>query len=186
MNLPSGSQKWVLGLLALVAVGLAGNLVWQYRKMQPGTTQAQVVAANATHPRVGNVHPHSTDDLAKYDPDVHFGDLKNLDSRPLPDEDRDPFQFVGGIAAPAPVQAGGPAVAPVAPAAPPPPPLKAVGYNELPGGQKEAMVTFNDDLSVVHEGDTVGVKFKVLTISPSVVVVEDADTHEKIDLPIAQ
>jgi hypothetical protein len=61
-----------------------------------------------------------------------------------------------------------------------------VGYNELPGGGKEAMVTFNDDLQVVHEGDTVGDKFKVLTISPSMVVVENGDTHEKIELPIAQ
>jgi hypothetical protein len=32
----------------------------------------------------------------------------------------------------------------------------------------------------------VGVKFKVLTISPQMVVVENGDTHEKIELPIAQ
>ena len=109
MNLPSGSQKWMLGLLAIVAAGLAGNLVWQYRKMQPGTTQAQVVAVNATHRRPGNALTHAADDLSKYDPDVHLGDLKNLDSRPLPDEDRDPFQFVGGVAAPGP-QAAAPVV----------------------------------------------------------------------------
>jgi hypothetical protein len=64
--------------------------------------------------------------------------------------------------------------------------LKAVGYNELPGGKKEAMVTFNDDLVVVHEGDIVGSKFKVVKINPSMVVVEDGDTHENIELPFPQ
>jgi ribosomal protein L24 len=56
----------------------------------------------------------------------------------------------------------------------------------LPGGKKEAMVTFNDDLVVVHEGDIVGSKFKVVKINPSMVVVEDGDTHENIELPFPQ
>jgi ribosomal protein L24 len=64
--------------------------------------------------------------------------------------------------------------------------LKAAGYNELPGGQKEAMVTFNDDLVVVHEGDVIGSKYKVVKISPAMVVVEDGDTQKTIELPFPQ
>lgn len=151
-----------------------------------GRSQCSVFATHLSHAPTGKTASHAADDLAQFDPSVHFDALKSLDSRPLPDEDRDPFHFVGGgSVAPVVAQAAGPAPQ-VAPAPPPPPPLKAVGYNELPGGGKEAMVTFNDDLQVVHEGDTVGDKFKVLTISPSMVVVENGDTHEKIELPIAQ
>ena len=185
MKLPAGSQKLGVGVLAVLSLILVGNLVRQYRKMQPRTGHAQLATTTVVHPQAGKTSAQVTADLVQYDPDVHFAALKTLDSRPLPDEDRNPFEFVGGMVAPVPAGAAAP-VPVAAPAPPPPPPLKAVGYNELPGGKKEAMVTFNDDLSVVHEGEMVGVKFKVLTISPQMVVVEDGDTHEKIELPIAQ
>jgi hypothetical protein len=184
MKLPAGSQKLGAGVLAVVALTLVGNLVRQFRELEPGTGHAQVVTTTVVHPAAGKGSAQVTADLVQYDPNVHFAALKTLDSRPLPDEDRNPFDFVGGVAAPIPDAAAPVPVA--APAPPAPPPLKAVGYNELPGGKKEAMVTFNDDLSVVHEGEMVGVKFKVLTISPQMVVVENGDTHEKIELPIAQ
>ena len=61
-----------------------------------------------------------------------------------------------------------------------------MGYNELPGGKKEAMLTYNDDLVVVHEGDTVGTKFKVVKIDPNQIVVEDGDTHQTLELPFPQ
>ena len=172
-------------MLVVLALILVGNLVRQYRELEPGTGHAQVTTTTVVHPAAGKSAAQVTADLAQYDPQVHFAALKTLDSRPLPDEDRNPFEFVGGVAAPVPEGAAAP-VPVAAPAPPPPPPLKAVGYNELPGGKKEAMVTFNDDLSLVHEGEMVGVKFKVLTISPQMVVVENGDTHEKIELPIAQ
>ena len=73
--------------------------------------------------------------------------------------------------------------APVPPPPPPPPPIKAMGYNELPGGKKEAMLSFNEDVIVAHEGDVIGAKFKVIKIDPSAVVVENNETHENINLP---
>jgi len=185
MKLSARKQAWGIGALTVLALILVWNLVRQYRGTHSQSGGKLVAAVVVSHGREGKPASHAADDLVQYDPAVHFDALKSLDSRPLPDEDRNPFQFVGGVAAPVVAQAAGPAPQ-VAPAPPPPPPLKAVGYNELPGGGKEAMVTFNDDLQVVHEGDTVGEKFKVLTISPSMVVVENGDTHEKIDLPIAQ
>ncbi len=190
MNLSGKNQKWGVGLLGVLSAILVANLVHQYRAMQPGTGHAQEMPSSAPASRTVKPDSHAVSDLLHYDPEVHFSTLKDLDSRPLPDEDRNPFDFVGGMVAQAPPpQMGGPvpqSTAPLPPPAPAPPPLKAVGYNELPSGQKEAMVTFNDDLSVVHVGDTVGDRFKVLSITPQMVVVENGDTHEKLELPIAQ
>ena len=185
MKLPTGIEKWGGALLGVVSLLLVANLVAQYRGMQPG--HSKVARPVGSRIRMGKLPAHLTDDLAKYDPAVHFGALKTLDSRPLPDEDRNPFEFVG-VAAPV-IQPGvtaAAAPAPAPPPPPPPPPLKAVGYNELPGGKKEAMMTFNDDLSVVHEGDVVGTKFKVVKITPTMVTVEDGDTHQTLDLPFPQ
>jgi hypothetical protein len=188
MSLSAKNQKLGMLILGVLSVILAANLVREYRAMQPGRGHAAERASTKPAPRVVKPDSHAVDDLLAYDPEVHFTDLKDLDSRPLPDEDRNPFDFVGGVIAPAPqAQIAAPInQAPAPPPPPPPPPLKAVGYNELPGGQKEAMVTYNDDLSVVHEGETVGAKYKVISITPQAVVVEDGDTHEKITLPISQ
>ena len=187
MKLPGGIQKWGVAVLGLVSLLLVINLVAQYREMEPGHSHAHPVKANGPPTRVANGASHAADDLAKYDPDIHFDALKTLDSRPLSDEERNPFEFVGGPPPPIPqVAAAAPGAPKVAPAPPPPPPLKAAGYNELPGGQKEAMITYNDDMLVVHEGDMIGTKFKVLKITSTMVVVEDGDTHQNLDLPFPQ
>jgi len=186
MKLPAGINKSgsvVLGALCLL---LVANLVAQYRDMQPGHSQARRVLAGGTPTRSEKTASPVPNDLAKYDPAVHLDALKKLLSRPLPDEDRNPFEFVGGAApAPPPPQTMGRPIAPAAapPPPPPPPPLKAVGYNDLPGGKREAMVTFNEDLQVVHEGDVIGTKYKVIKIDPTKVVVEDGETHHTLELP---
>jgi hypothetical protein len=186
MKLPAGIEKWgsvVLGVLSLL---LVANLVGQYRGMQPGNSRANPAPASASPQRAGKDTSHVTDDLGKYDPTVHFDALKALDSRSLPDEDRNPFEFVGGEPAPSAAQtpvAPPRTLPPAAPPPPPPPPLKAVGYNELPGGKKEAMVTYNDDMVMVHEGDLIGTKYRVAKITPAMVVVEDGETHQTLELP---
>jgi len=186
MKLPAGSEKWGVAVLGVVSLLLVANLVAQYRGTQPRHAAANAIKAGTAHRRAGKDSSHLADDLAKYDPVVHFAALKALDSRPLPDEDRNPFEFVGGAPAPVVQTPTVAAAAPTPPPPPPPPPVKAVGYNELPGGKKEAMVTYNDDLVVVHEGDMVGTKFKVTKITPTMVAVEDGDTHETLELPIPQ
>jgi hypothetical protein len=189
MKLPASIEKLGIGVLGVVSLLLVANLVAQYRNMQPQISHVRPAAPGASPARATKVvkaTSHAADGLEKYDPDVHLAALSALDSRPLPDEDRNPFEFVGGE--PAPVARGPVAVAQAAAPAPAPPPLplKAVGYNELPGGGKEAMVTFNDDLQVVHEGDVIGTKYKIVKINPTMVVVEDGDTHETHELPFPQ
>ena len=189
MKLSPGMEKLGIGVLGVVSLFLAANLVLQYRVMQPGISHAPRATASASPRRVGKASSkassHVADDLAQFDPDIHFAALSAQDSRPLPDEDRNPFEFVGGAPAPT-VQAPVVAAQAAPPPAPPPLPVKAVGYNELPGGGKEAMVTFNDDLLVVHEGDLVGTKYKVVKINPTMVTIEDSDTHQTLELPFPQ
>jgi hypothetical protein len=184
MKLPSSISKWGPAMLGVVSAFLVVNLVTQYRGMQPGNSRAHAVSKNASIPPAGKGLSHAADDLAKYDPSVHFAALKAQDSRPLPDEDRNPFAFVGGAA---PEVVHPPTPPPPPPPAPPaPPPLKAMGYNELPGGKKEAMLTYNDELDVVHEGDIIGTRYKVVTINPTMIVVEDGQEHRTIELPFPQ
>ena len=61
-----------------------------------------------------------------------------------------------------------------------------MGYNELPGGKKEAIVTLNDDVQMVHEGEMIGTRFKVISIDPAKLVVEDGDTKKNVELPFPQ
>ena len=89
-------------MLGVVSLLLVVNLVAQYRGMQPGNSRAHPAPASGSPTRAGKGSSHAADDLAQYDPDVHFDALKALDSRPLPDEDRNPFEFVGGAPPPAP------------------------------------------------------------------------------------
>ena len=181
MKLPAGIDKWGSGVLGLVCVFLLYNLATKYHNMQPGKSVVHAVLPSGPRTEEAKGSSHTTSDLAQYDPAVHFDALKALDSRPLPDEDRNPFDFVGG--APPPEQQQPPAPPPPPPPAPPPIPLKAMGYNELPGGKKEAIVTYNDDVQMVHEGDIIGSRFKVVKITPTALLVEDGDTHQNLELP---
>jgi hypothetical protein len=61
-----------------------------------------------------------------------------------------------------------------------------MGYNELPGGKKEAIVSFNDEVEMVHEGEMIGTRFTVVKIDPAKVVVQDGNTKENVELPFPQ
>jgi hypothetical protein len=184
MKLPAGIDKWGSAVLGLVSLLLVVHLVRQYRGLHPGNSRSTAVSTKRSVTSLEKTSFHESQDLAQYDPTVHFAALKALDSRPLPEEDRNPFEYVGE-AAPPPPQAPAP-LPKVAPPPPPPPPLKAMGYNELPGGKGEAMITYNDDLQVVHEGDLIGTKFRVVKIIPTMIVVEDGETHKTLELPFPQ
>ena len=110
--------------------------------------------------------------------------LKEFEDRPLPELDRNPFEFVAAPAKASPAQTA--ATAAAAPQPPPPPPvtLKPMGYSEGKGGVKEAMVSDEDQVFVVHEGDSVGTRYKVIKITPTMITVEDATLHQTVDLPV--
>jgi hypothetical protein len=133
--------------------------------------------------------PKVPDELSSYDPIVKLDMLKETEGRPLPDMHRDPFEFPGGAAPVAHGKAAA-ATAPTPPPAPPPPPpvtLTVMGYSEGKGGVDEAMVSDeNQQVLLVHAGDSVGTRYKIVKIVPTAVTVEDSTTHQTVDLPVPQ
>ena len=125
-----------------------------------------------------------TDELSRYNSLVKLDLLKEFEERPLPELKRNPFEFVAVPTQVSRVQTAGETSAPPPPPAPPPVTLKVMGYSEGVGGVKEAMVSDEDQVFVVHAGDSVGARYKVIKITPTAVTVEDATLHQTVDLPV--
>ena len=183
MKSKSALENWASAILGVVCLVLLVSLV-----LRNG------VKAGAAKSAVPSVHPpkaHQTpvapsgikDELSKYDPEVKLKLLAEIQARPLPEIDRNPFEFP-------PVKVDTPQVTPGPPVPPPPPPppalpLKLIGYTDKPGGVKEAIISEEEEVYVVHEGETFAKRFKVLKISPSVAEIFDETTHQTVQLPIA-
>jgi len=203
MNLSGQMEKWGVGILGVVSLLLTVNLVVKYNHMRARVRHPAVKArphstvgapAGVTAPVMKPVKPGAPDDLSIYNSVVELDLLKKYEERPLPELHRDPFTFVA-VAPPARVQA--PSVA--ATSAPPPPPplnMKVMGYTEGKGAPDEAMVELcaascetsspDDQVLVVHAGEAVGSRYKVIKINPTAVTVEDAAIHQTVDLPVPQ
>ena len=123
------------------------------------------------------------DEFARYDPALNLGELKDILSRPAPPPGRNPFE----LKAPPKVLAKNPEPPPPqAPPPPPPIPLKAVGYSEKPGGVKEAYVSDDQEVYVVHEGEEFGKRYKAIKITPQQIEVDDQTSHQTVQLAIPQ
>ena len=185
-------QKWGAGVLGAVSLVLVVNLVLQLNRGRTVNTRlgtrtpprAKVSTVPGAKGAAGK--QKISDELSRYDPVVKQDLLKEFEDRPLPELRRNPFEFVGGPTEASPVQAAVQAAA--APQPPPPPPvtLKLMGYSEGKGGVKEAMVSDEDQIFVVHEGDSVGTRYKIIKITPTVITVQDATLHQNVDLPVPQ
>ena len=115
--------------------------------------------------------------------------IEKYTPKPLPDINRDPFDFGQAPLTPAQKAAGGAQRIPgamtasSAPAAPQIP-LRAIGYSDNAGTGPEAYLADSDDVFVVHNGDVVSKRFKVLRITSMMVEVQDGASGEKSQLPI--
>ncbi len=188
MKLTGRAQKWTGIVLALFCAALIINLVSQFTPraatVRPSATRRPTAARGGT----AGAKKSAVDELARYDPVVHLDELAKLDERDLPDLKRNPFEFVEPPPPPKPKETGADPNKPSGPPPPPPPPpLKAMGYSENPSGGKEAYISDEQqNVFVVHEGESFSQKFKVLSISPTVVTLEDTSAHQTIQLPIPQ
>jgi len=182
-------QKWGAGILGVVSLALAVNLVLHISRghardtRPPATTPPRAKATTLPAPKAPAGKQKVSDELSRYDPVVKLDLLKEFEDRPLPELGRNPFEFVATYSK------SGPSPTPPGPApAPQPPPspvtLKPMGYSEGKGGVKEAMVSDEDQVFVVHEGDSVGTRYKVIKITPTVITVEDTTIHQTVDLPV--
>jgi len=182
--------KWGAGVLGVVSFALIVNLVLQInrghaRATRPrATTPPRAKATTLPGPKPPAGKQSVSDELSRFDPVVKLDLLKELEDRPLPELDRDPFEFVAAPAKAAPGQTAAAAAAAAQPPPPPPVTLKPMGYSEGKGGVKEAMVSDEDQVFVVHEGDSIGTRYKVIKITATVITVEDATVHQTVDLPV--
>ena len=183
-------EKWGAGVLGAVSFALLVNLVLQLNRGRAGdtrpraTTPPRAKATTLPGAKAPAGKQRVSDELSRYDPVVKLDLLKELEDRPLPELDRNPFEFVAAPANAAPAQTT--TTASTVPQPPPPPPvtLKPMGYSEGKGGVKEAMVSDEDQVFVVREGDSIGTRYKVIKITPTVITVEDATIHQTVDLPV--
>jgi hypothetical protein len=191
MKVTGNIEKWGVGVLGIVSLALVVHLVLQFSGGRADDTRhragtaARAKANTLPDSQAGIGKQKIPDELSRYDPLVKLELLKEIEDRPLPKLDRNPFEFVAAPARRSPGQM----MAAAAPPPPPPPPpvtLKPMGYSEGKGGVKEAMVSDEDQVFVVHEGDSVGTRYKVIKITPTVITVEDATLHQTVDLPVPQ
>jgi hypothetical protein len=187
MKVSGHIEKWGAGILGVVSLLLLVNLVLKYSRGRAGETRPgvrtppRVKAGPLPGAKAAAGKQNVPDELSRYDPLVKLERLKELEARPVPELKRNPFEFVEAPTPVLPVQARGPATAQPSP---PAVTLKAMGYSEGKGGVKEAMVSDEDQVFVVHEGDSVGTRYKVIKITPTVITVEDATLHQSVDLPV--
>ncbi|MBZ5513465.1 MAG: hypothetical protein LAN62_01215 [Acidobacteriia bacterium] len=178
-------EKWATAFLAVVCALLVLNLVVRGRGRAGSPRSAALAAASGeTHSRAAA--SGKPDQLARYDPRINLQQLQESGSRPLPELARNPFEYPPREV---PKQAAAPgttAAAAAPPPPPPPPPLKVLGYTERAGGPPEAVVTDEDQLYVVHDGESFAKRYHVLKISPSQVEISDETTRQNIRLPVPQ
>ena len=196
----SKREKWIAAGLGVACVALLANLAVRSNFVRAGAphpgappSTARTVSAPAPHKDPSS----AADELARYDPEVRLDLLSDLDSRPLPDIDRNPFQF-GLTEADKQRQEADQTVKntpPLPPPPPPPPPItvKAMGYAEGVGGRKAFLIDDpqtpeHQDTYGVKEGETFANKYKVLKITPTAVTIEvqDETPHRSVDLEFPQ
>jgi len=177
----SKAEKWISAFLGVVCLLLVVNLVLR-SGIKVGAVRT--TAARASSAAVSRQAP-AVDELAAYDPVVRVAELEKLQARSLPKLARNPFEFEARETGEARTESAAPST-PAPPPPPPPPPLKALGYTEKGGGVREAIVTDDQEIYVVHQGDTFAQRYRVLSISPAAVEIDDATTHQTVRLPISQ
>jgi hypothetical protein len=175
------TERWLIGILGVACLAMVVSLVVRVSR------GVQVKAAPAAAARESKASPgrtgHAADDLARYDLSLNLGLLKQIETHPLPESSRNPFEYPPP---PKPkVEETGPAT-PVAPPPLPTLPLKAIGYSVKAGNIPEALVTDEQDMYVVHKGDTFAKRYHVLSLTPDRVEIQDDTTKQTVQLPIAQ
>jgi hypothetical protein len=186
MKLSGRVEKWVIGVLGVVCAVVLAKMVVQLSGLRGGGGRVSASTAAAVKGALGK-GGRAGDELSRYDSVVRLDLLKQLQDRPLPELDRSPFEFEAAPVRPAPAPASTAAAPPPAqPPAPPPISVKPMGYSETAGGVREVYMSEEDQVYVVHEGETIAGKYKILKITPKIVTVEDVTSHQTADLPIPE
>lgn len=181
IRLKPKAEKWAVGILAIVCLGLVLNIVFEssgtVTAARPAGPDMETGAASRSS------KAKALDNLASYDPQLNLDLLKKLDERPFPELARNPFEFPPPPSAARPAQAA--SNEPQAPPPPPPLPLKAIGYSVKNGGVPEVVIMDDENIYVVHAGQNFGKRYQVMSLTPNRVEIHDATTQQVVQLPIA-
>jgi hypothetical protein len=122
----------------------------------------------------------------KLDHTLQLQALEEFVTRALPDITRNPFDFGPPPLTPAQraAQAASGAAMKSSAAASPSLPLRAIGYSERTGVGPEAYLTDSDQVYVVHDGDVISQRYKIVRITSLIVEVRDGVSGERVQLPI--
>jgi hypothetical protein len=174
------TERWLIGILGVVCLALMVSLV---RRISRGA-EASAAPRASTPSSAGRKGAVARDDLSRYDPTLNLELLKQIENHPLPKSSRNPFEYPP----PPPPKVVETDSGPAGAAPPPPPPtlpLKAIGYSVRGDNVPEAVVTDDQDVYVVHVGETFAKRYHVLSLTPNKVEIQDATTHQTVLLPIA-
>jgi hypothetical protein len=195
--------------LVLVVLFLAGRVMFTYfggtsTPAPPPPTQAATAArapapasavpAPAPASAPAAVYAHQAVEIASssaLDPALHPEVMAQAERTTYNGNGRNifsPDSAAPPTAIPKPVAAIRPSE-PAAPVGPPPPPpvdLKFYGYSAPHDGQRQIFLLHGDDIFLAREGDVVDRRYRVVSIKPLSVEIEDIPYHNTQSVPLSQ
>jgi hypothetical protein len=186
-------EKYGGVVLALLCVFLVFKLVQEIRGSAAPTAEPETtVSAPPPNPAQvqGRAPAKAAAPLSSH-PSMQVQTLSKYVPKPFPDISRDPFGFGPPPLTPAQKAAQAARAAGGAMTASTASPqsrisLRAIGYNERIGVGPEAFLVDSDEVYVVHDGDVVSRRYKILKITSLMVQVKDGVSGEEAQLPIPE
>ncbi len=161
----------------------------------PVVSTAAPIAAPAASSATGAAaaYPHQAIQLpssSALDPTLHPEVMAQAEDTTYSGNGRNIFSpdSAAPVAIPKPTAAIRPSV-PLPPPGPPPPPaidLKFYGYSSAQGGNRQIFLLHGDDIFLAHEGDVVDRRYRVVSIRPFSVEIEDIPYHNTQSVPLSQ
>lgn len=178
---------------AMVAAALGLVVLYLLIKTLLGTFGGSGTPAPAVTPPSGEhaaVRVSAGASMSKLDPTLHPEIMAAAESLKYTGKGRNIFSMYSTPAAieqvKAPVRPGAAAQIQAGPPQPPPIDLKFFGYESAANGQRKAFLLHGDDVFIAVPGDVVDHRYKVLSIQPFSIQVEDLPYKNTQSLPLIQ
>ncbi len=183
----------IAGVLAVIVIALGWNVFSSYfggETTPPPEAPAQVVSTTGAPSHEAAVKTGAS--MASLDPTLHPEWMAAAESLRYTGAGRNIFSMSSAPEqmeqAKGPVRPSAAAAAAMQPQGPPPPPpidLKFFGY-ESKQGVKRAFLLHGDDVYIASEGDVVDHRYKVVSIQPFSIQINDLPFNNTQSLPLIQ
>lgn len=179
-----------VGLLAVALILLAR---WVFSSTEsPAPVRAAVTNSAPQEVHTASVHQNTKGKkgaaLPRLDPTLNFNLLKPSEDTKYTGTGRNIFEAQIEIPKPIASAVPTPSQSQPPPGPPPPPPinLKFYGFASQPGEPKRIFLAEGEDVFIAGEGDIVDRRYKVLSISPNSVEIEDVLHNNRQSIPLTQ